>query len=501
MTLRRTGIALMLLLGCLAIALYALRLTTLGEAPAGSVDPAFEYHTRDHGDGYGGIDHWAYYGMRAERLAELLGKAGYSCDQPVMPAGTDRLRGIHDIRCVRMAQWPLARTLTVKASIDYDNRSRLVAASATSALDSHAAMSAGIADFLRLIDFMEPADLQIKGFEVDSIDMLSRLAVDALRRQGWHTNCHEDTALPECLRDAHERRTHGLPLLPSGEIAVIQANALHTALENVRLMPVVMRDARVQAGNDLLVRVNDARMWIDFTGQDLAGHLLSVSVELASEGGTPVQLIARIGTDTRVLKLAGAAYLTNDGLPKYLVPVHGSSADDQAIRHTFWLDLPSRQNARPQTLQQLASELPQADPAFIPRVVKVVLDRLAAPSTPEEKLGLYPALTSIEQRADLLRSAHAERWLPGERGEQWFREIWRDDPGTRAAWALARCESATRPPSIDTACWQRLIAVDADVTQLLRGEVAALQDLYAELPSGHPLRLRLDRLSEALAHE
>jgi hypothetical protein len=71
-------------------------------------------------------------------------------------------------------------------------------------------------------------------------------------------------------------------------------------------------------------------------------------------------------------------------------------------------------------------------------------------------------------------------------------------PAARASWALAMCESAVGPPVIDENCWYRLTSDDSAVNTLLINEVVQLQALYATLEPGHPLRLRLDRLSEAL---
>ncbi|MEO7496657.1 MAG: hypothetical protein ABIT83_25855 [Massilia sp.] len=52
-------------------------------------DPLTDFHTRAHGDAYGGIDRWAYFGMPAERVAERLRRDGYACDTASQAASGD----------------------------------------------------------------------------------------------------------------------------------------------------------------------------------------------------------------------------------------------------------------------------------------------------------------------------------------------------------------------------------------------------------------------------
>lgn len=179
----------------------------------------------------------------------------------------------------------------------------------------------------------------------------------------------------------------------------------------------------------------------------------------------------------------------------YLVPEAGG----QNPRASVWLPMPDRNS--PATLEKLAKQLRNADPAFIPRIVKAAIASISAADRPDEALGLYPALRSIELRADILRLARADLWLPKDQSNQLIEQAYQDEPATRAAWALAICESAANPPVLDADCWQRFSISNSDATALLRSAVAELQVLYAPLEPAHPLRLRLKRLSDALQHD
>ncbi len=234
-------------------------------------------------------------------------------------------------------------------------------------------------------------------------------------------------------------------------------------------------------------------MWIDWLGRDLAGRELMASFEIDPEGGAPVQLVAKVGSDSKIVKLASTRRQANDGTIFFLAPAAG----EQNPRVAVWLLMPDKEH--PNTLKDLANVVPNTDPAFIPRIIKAILASISKADKPEEILGLYPALRSIERRAHVLRLSHAERWLPKEQSKQLIWQTYQNDPVMRASWTLAICESATTPPIIDADCWKRFTISDPDATAFLRKEVAALNALYAELEPTHPLRLRLKRLSDALS--
>lgn len=331
------------------------------------------------------------------------------------------------------------------------------------------------------------ADPAIKGLEIDSVDRLSRFVINTVLTTGWHISCDEGFFSPlQCT----ERRNSGFSPLQKAAAAVGDAVAIHNAMTHAGFMPL---HPNAKPGDNLIVRVADEKMWVDFVGKDLAGRELMVSIALDSEGGTPVQLIAKLGTASKVVALAGARRKTNDRATIFLVP----RAGEQNPRVGTWLYMPDENH--PSTLKELAEVLPDTDPAFVPRVIKAIIASTSTADRPEESLGLYGALQSIEHRADILRLAHADLWLPKDQGKQLVKDAYQDDPVTRAAWALAMCESTADPAVIDADCWQRLMHADSNATALLRNEVAELQILYAPLEPTHPLRLRLKRLSDALS--
>ena len=490
MTVRRVVIV---AIAAILAALPAIRFFMGGPVPSGIVDPAIEFYTDAHVSGYAGIDRWAYYGMKVESLVEILEKNGYVCAPPAAPAAGDTTSRIREMACDKTVPWPLTRKLSIRASIDDGNRGRLVAANASSTLAAEdRSVLRYVTDFLRDRGWIEPERLQVKGFEVDSIETLSRLAVDALASVDWHRGCAKTPSAAECAAAARERRVLGFPPLPQGAVGVGNALDIERALERVRLMPVVQRGADARPQDSLLVRVAEGQMWMDFAGKDLAGRELSVSVAVASQGGAPVQLVAKVGTDTRVVALSGERRKANGGAMMFLVP----EAGPQNPRASTWLDLPN--NNYPGTFKKLAEQLPNADPAFIPPVVKAVITSISIEERPDESLGLYPALRSIELRADALRLARAGLWLPGDQGDQLIKEAFRDEPAIRAAWAMAICEPTATAAVLDGACWQRFAASDPAAIALARSAVSELLALYEPLEPAHPVRLRLKKLQDVL---
>jgi len=461
-----------------------------GYAPSGIIDPAIEFYTKSHSDGYGGLDRWAYHGMKQQTLVESLQKDGYVC---VLPQDSDAGVGMRELVCAKTLDGMLERTLSIKAKIGYDIGGRLVTAHASSNLTGdYLNIRTHIADVLRKFDWIEPEELQIKGFEIDSIDLLTRLAVDALSARGWHNTCEDKRNQSGCLRRAIERRESGFQQVGGGAVAVGNVTAVHSAMESIHLVALQPREYP-KSDETLFVRVVGESMWIDFAGNDLTGRELMVSIEIDSEGGAPVKLIAKVGSDSRETVLAGTRRVTNNGTIRYFVPLAGSENPKLAV----WRDLPNKFS--PDSYKSIGVELSNIDPAFSSRTVKVILAGVSTVTFPEEEIGLYPALRSIEYQAEILRSAHAEKWLPKEHSPQVLvRQMYPDDWMSRASWAFAMCETATKPPAIDANCWGGFIKGDPEVAALLSKEVADLQGMYVSLELTHPLWLRLNRLGAAL---
>lgn len=321
-------------------------------------------------------------------------------------------------------------------------------------------------------------------------DELSRRAIQALSGGSERKGCGNYSPQEDCSPFAR-LFGEGLPPLPQGPIAVGDALSVESAMDSIHLLPVEPRGNDGRPEDSLIVRVADGQMWLDFAGKDRSGLELTVSIALDSEGGRPVKLVAKAGTDVREIQLAGRPLKSNDGRLRFLAPEAGSNP-----RFAHWLDMPKA--GRPKTYELLAGNMRSVDPAFMPRIARAVFDGMAAPVREEEALGLYPALRSIDEHADFLRAAHVEGWLPQGQIMELVQAAYPDSPALRASWALALCESGGSSPVIDRHCWNRFTGSDADVTSLLRNEVAQLQDIYQPLAPSHPLRLRLERLSAAL---
>jgi hypothetical protein len=310
--------------------------------------------------------------------------------------------------------------------------------------------------------------------------------------------------------------------------------SIASIMESIRFMPVEQRGADGQATDALLVRVDGEHMWLDFTGQDLTGRKLAVSIALAPEGGAPVQLVAQLGWENgpvllannrqltdrgaiRFVPLAGARRDSTAGVMPYLVPLAGA----QKRRFAIWIDMPDRADPHPYIFQMWATVLPKIEPAFLPQIIRAAVRSVAKARSPDEILGLYPKLRIIENRADQLRRAWVKDWMPAEQGDAFIRQEFGDDPVTRAAWQLANCEwkpptpkgnigdrrrpmegeniALDGPTVIDVECWRRRASDDEEVVNLLRQEVAALEPIYADLEPSHPLRVRLRKLHSVLS--
>ena len=328
---------------------------------------------------------------------------------------------------------------------------------------------------------------------ITTADGLSRLVVNALVINNGREQCEPNDMQSNCSVTARLRRATGF--LPPVESPVIVGNArsLFLALESIQLLPVTPRGNDSKPEDSLLVRVSNHKMWLDFAGKSRAGNELKVSIELDVAGGTPVKLIANIGNDTKEVTLRGTAEVANDRKLKYIVP----EADVSNPKFANWVYLPNE--GRPKTFTMLAITIQHADPEFIPQIAQVVFTSLGTAS-PEESIGLYPALRIIDRNADGLRAINAHQWLSQEQTVAMVNAAYADAPAARAAWILSMCESTSVQPSIDDNCWYRMTSEDTAVNALLRREINQLQSLYETLEQGHPLRLRLNRLDAALTN-
>jgi len=330
------------------------------------------------------------------------------------------------------------------------------------------------------------------GSGIDSAEALSRLALNALVSDSGQGQCDEYNTQGNCSAAARISRALGLlpPPMPA-PVAVGNALSLQRAMESIHLLPLAPRGNDLKPEDSLLVRVSNRQMWLDFAGKNRAGRELKVSIQLDSAGGTPVKLLAQTGSDSKEVQLLGTALTANDRRLRYLVPEPG--ADNPKFAN--WLTMPN--DAVPKTYVLLAIALRNTAPEFIPQIAQVIYTSIAA-FRAEDTLGLYPELRNIDQHAAALRAMNAAQWLPQEQLAAMVNAAYPQAPAARAAWALAICESIATFPVIDENCWYRLTADDAAVNALLSAEVVQLQALYSPLEPGHPLRIRLDRLGEAL---
>ncbi|WP_157359558.1 hypothetical protein [Caldimonas brevitalea] len=468
----------------LATALITLLYGARSEVAEGSLDPAVEHYTHGHARGYADIDRWAFRGMSEPSLTGRLQQAGYGCE---------RSRP-QEVTCTRSERWPLQRTLTVRARFDTMGEPRLRAADAQSTLDGDGFVARQLARGLRGAGWMEPQTLAVRGFEIASIDLLSRMVADALRGGGWYTACSDTGSVLACAEQARTRRASGFAPVPPQPFRVGEVKDVVRALERLRLDAVPRRGPDHKPADALLVRVKDAEQWMDFIGSDLAGHELAVSVSLAVEGGAASKVVVRLDHETRELAVKGLPRTANVGVPMFLLP---EAAAQQEYRFATWFELPNPQ--RPWSLEHIKKHLPEVDPAFQPRLVKHSLAALAAPEPADAALGLHPALLLVEHRGETLRAAGSRDWLPEPAGLQLVAQDYAQDAVTRAAWALALCDPALGTIGLDPACWQRVLVADGGVVDLLRHEVDALQALYAGLEPGHPLHRRLDHWRLVLA--
>jgi hypothetical protein len=471
-------------LAAMALAVAAITFSQAGraEVAAGTLDPAIEHHTASHSAAYAGVDRWAFGHQSESSVTNRLHDAGYEC------ASGQQVETV----CTRRMRWPVDRILSIHVSLDPSLDPRVTALRAESRLTSDSSFARTSAAFLRSVGWMEPPSLVVHGFEIDDLELLSRMVADSLVRGGWAGLCNAAGSAKACGELARERRASGYGPIPDRPIGVGEAQDVIKAMERLRLDPVEPRGPDDQPDDALLVRVHGTEQWLDFEGADLAGHRFGVGLELAMEGGTPSKLVVRWGDQTRTLLLKGRPRTANGGDTLYLLPQAGVELRRLAI----WLRAPDPQNDTTRAI--LRARLQQADPNFQPLLVKRFLDTLALPQRPDLALGLYPALLLVEQRGELLRDAGAANWLPRKEGQRLVAEAYAADPVTRAAWTFALCEPEFDAIGGDPDCWREALANDRVVAGLLDAELQRLQATYAALDPAHPLHARLERWQAVL---
>ena len=465
----------MLAIAALATALITWRYAGRSEVAPGSLDPAVEHYTADKSSHFAGVDQWAFRGMARDAFQRRIEAGGYICSQPAM----------QQLVCTHDARWPLARTLHVHAS--FDALDRLVEAGAESRLASGGALARQAALLARRAGWMEPETASASGFELETIDLITRMVADALRGSNWLATCDKASNLVTCAQQARERKAAGFAPLAPGPLSIGTATEAIRSLEAMRLQPARPRGPDKHGEDALLVRVKDGEQWIDYVGGDLGRRDFGVSVALALEGGAPTKAVVRFGAERRELALAGRRQTANGNAPLFLLP----EAKGGEYRFADFYSHPNINQAG--TWGRLRSAVPKADPAFRPAMVRHLLSAIASPMGVDESLGLQPPLILIEERADLLSAAGARDWLPQEERWRLVSQWFPDQPVLRAAWVHAVCDADPDEPGQDKDCWNTVLATDAGVSDLLRAEVSRHEANTAQLSPKHPFRLRLQR--------
>ncbi|MEO7496658.1 MAG: hypothetical protein ABIT83_25860 [Massilia sp.] len=399
--------------------------------------------------------------------------------------------------CRKQVGGVLARELTVLARIDGARRAVLVGARASSAISgASTSLRQRFARWLRASGWIEPETLEVRGRQFDSADMLARFALDALAANGWYRSCAEATDTPACVEMARTRSRSGPPALAPAPVPVGAALELERAMAGIEFAPLNPRGADGLPEDSLMVSLDDGAMWLHFVSRDLSQQQYDIAIRLAVEGGAPTLLRATLDKQVREVALAGSARRDNGGALVLLAPGQGGLP----ARAGYWLHLPN--DAWPFTFRQLADTLPRIDPAFAGPIIKTLLASVASPTRPDDELGLYPPLHTVEHRAALLRRARAGQWLSRDKAGELIGAAFKDDPITRAAWAMASCEpERQQDAAADPGCWSRFALNDPAAAGLLLGEIRAQQTVYGALEPGHPLRLRLKALGTALSVE
>lgn len=487
-------VGLALLLGVLWALLWS---DSALEAPANwptASDPALGFYTKGHSASYAGMDRWAQQGMLVTPIVNLLKKQDYVCQVPQGSVpGNPPNGGTHELRCTKDLHWPISRSLTIQASINYDLDGRLIAANGASRIAGNPGwFKKWLVSFLRNKSWIEAETLQVRGFEFDHIDTVISLVSDALLPSGWHATCEDGLTAPVCESYATDRRKSGFAPVPAGSMAAGNAMEIHYAMERIHLMP---EYPNTHPGDALKLRVGDGQMWVDFIGTDLVGHKAIVSIAFDSEGGKPINMLVQLKGQSKSVVLAGKNHLANDGSILYLAP----EAGPQMPKIGMWLSMPDQN--RPVTIERLSQNISHIDPVFIPRIFKAALTSAMTATTPELDLGLYPVLRTIEDKAKILRALHADRWLPTEQSVALLSQVYENDAVALAAWALSLCAANDEPMLAETACWQRFALNNPNMINLLRQEVAGLSTIYAALDASHPLRIHLKKWSMALRQD
>jgi hypothetical protein len=313
----------LLAIGALATALITWRYAARSELAPGALDPAVEHYTAANSSHFGAIEQWAFRGMQRDAFRRRIEGAGYACSDTAL----------RQLLCTRDARWPLARTLHVHAS--FDALARLAAARTEARLASGGALARAGAWIARQAGCMEPQAANVRGFELGTIELITRMVADALRGTTWQATCERAADLLACAQQARERKANGYLPVPNGPLATGTVDDAVRSLQAIRLQPLRPRGADQHGEAALLVRATQGRQWLDYVGGDLTGREFGVSIALATEGGAPTAAVITFGGERRELPLAGRRKTANGGVPLFLLPE--ASADEYRFAN-FRLD-------------------------------------------------------------------------------------------------------------------------------------------------------------------
>ncbi|AXQ29360.1 hypothetical protein D0B54_11940 [Solimonas sp. K1W22B-7] len=459
-------------------------------AAAGMSDPAIEFHARDHGRDYGGIDRWAHAGMDVSSLRSRLLQAGYRCEL----AGDLQLEGAplsgrYPLECRQDVQGWLARQRLIKAMIDYDHGGRLLSAEARSDLPGSAGtLQKAVLGLLRTLGRAEPESLKITGLPVDSSELLARLAADAINPDGWTVSCIAGEN-PGCPALLEARRNEGLPPLPQQPLPVRDLDMIGGALGGIGLVPPGAARADI-----VPVRLAGDGLWTEYRGSSLSGQAMKLSLRVNWEDGSSDRLRAQLEQVPAVdVPLKGQPRLSS-GQSMVLVPLRPDDAAGPAMAK--WLVVPGPAHDG-QEWEWAGRDLQRAHADYAPRLLRFLLARMLSNRTPDEALDLYPPLALVEALAQDMRKAQLNTYLPIADAVALMKG-YGEQTTLRAAWALATCQPDQYVPKIDDTCWQQLVVADPGVSRLFVDELQRIKPIYAPLPLEHPLRLRLWHLEQAL---
>ena len=457
-------------------------------------DPALEVELQDNSGAFGEIDRWAFPGMALDILLYRLKKDGYDCPtvQDEKLGGTPKA-GLHRQTCTLHHSFPLPRDLVIQATVEYDHQARVIGVRAYSIDSSSVGVVKAYGQVLRALRIIEPAEFPVKGLSFSDSADLARLVADAIPPLSWRKLCGEQNTDVQC-RHLGLKREQGLPAVPPEPIEASLADIVY-GLGDHGLFP----EQRYSTYEPVTVRLDGSRMWVDLRGRDFSGAMREVAILVEPAGAAPRQLLVRQGGGPAIsLEISGRPTLANDHAWMWLLPTRDKG--DAKPRTAHWLSLP-RPGWTPD-LERLSKQLADTDPLFMTRLVDAAIAQAADSGRAEQHLNLHPALQRTDRIAHTLRASGITQHLAGGLDYRTIQERYPRNPEIRAGWALALCERVEEDSaSIDRPCWLNTASWDDGVIDFLRTELRQLKPVYADLPAGHPVQLRLERLQGVLPIE